>query len=251
MPGVDRVIRSNGEFFLRTAAASPGGTLVELDGVRAGVVPAAQERPLMNSVVCESGARLDDAGYATIAAAYEAAGVQAWTVWVDPSDGETAELLQARGHVLDAQPRAMVAAIGDVAERPVIAGSLVRDPGFEVLARLNDDVYGYPGSFARTLTGSVLGCFAATIEVDGEPATAGLACDVDDDCHISLIATLQSHRGKGFATAIIRHLTADAADRGRSTTSLVATRAGAPVYARMGYEDVGWLDMWERTVVPR
>jgi GNAT superfamily N-acetyltransferase len=246
MPGVDLVIRSNGEFFLRAAAASPGGSLVEFDGVRAGVVPAAPERPLMNSVVCERGARFDPGDYATIAAAYQAAGVSGWTVWVDPADGETAELLKSRGHVLDAQPRAMVADIGDVAERPAVAGSLVPDPCLGRIARLNDEVYGYPGSFVRTLTGTVDGCFAVTIDVDGEPAAAGVACDVDDDCHITLMATLQPYRGRGFATAIIRHLTADAAERGRSTTSLVATRAGAPVYTRMGYRDVGWLDMWER-----
>jgi len=246
MPDAERVLSSNGEFFLRAAAASPGGSVVELDGIRAGVVPAAPERPLMNSVLCERGASLDDPGYATLAAAYQSAGVQGWTVWVDPSDRHIADLLQSKGHVLDGQPRAMVAAVGDIADRPHAGGSVVRDPGMDVVARLNDAVYGYPGSLARSLAGTLDGCFAVSIEVGGEPAAVGMACDVDDDCHITLIATLEPHRGQGFATAVVRHLVADAADRGRSTTSLIATKAGAPVYTRMGYRDVGWIDMWER-----
>jgi hypothetical protein len=38
----------------------------------------------------------------------------------------------------------------------------------------------------------------------------------------------------------------DARDRGRKTTTLQATKAGAPIYERLGYHDFGALQMWER-----
>ena len=37
----------------------------------------------------------------------------------------------------------------------------------------------------------------------------------------------------------------DARDRGCTTSSLQATKAGFPVYQRLGYQDVCALDMWE------
>jgi hypothetical protein len=37
-----------------------------------------------------------------------------------------------------------------------------------------------------------------------------------------------------------------AAQRGRLTTTLVATALGAPVYRKVGYRDFGALIMWER-----
>jgi hypothetical protein len=39
---------------------------------------------------------------------------------------------------------------------------------------------------------------------------------------------------------------ADAQDRGRLTTTLVATKLGRPVYERLGYRDFGAIEMWER-----
>ena len=44
----------------------------------------------------------------------------------------------------------------------------------------------------------------------------------------------------------MRTLVRDGVDRGCTTTTLIATRAGAPVYERLGYRDVGHLQMWER-----
>ena len=48
----------------------------------------------------------------------------------------------------------------------------------------------------------------------------------------------------------------DARERGATTTSLQATKMGYPLYARLGYRDLGALQMWERRkggrpVVPR
>jgi len=38
----------------------------------------------------------------------------------------------------------------------------------------------------------------------------------------------------------------DARERGCTTTSLQATKMGQPVYDRLGYRDLGPIQMWER-----
>ena len=52
-------------------------------------------------------------------------------------------------------------------------------------------------------------------------------------------ATLPEARGRGLATALMRQALLDAGERGCVTTSLQATAMGRPVYARMGYRDLG------------
>jgi hypothetical protein len=43
----------------------------------------------------------------------------------------------------------------------------------------------------------------------------------------------------------MRKAMADAAGRGRRTSTLQATKLGVPVYRRCGYADFGALQMWE------
>jgi hypothetical protein len=38
----------------------------------------------------------------------------------------------------------------------------------------------------------------------------------------------------------------DARERGCETTSLQATQMGLPVYRRLGYRELGVIEMWER-----
>ncbi|MFL6041903.1 MAG: GNAT family N-acetyltransferase [Gaiellales bacterium] len=246
----DLVAASNAEFFMRVAALSPGGRAFELDGVRAAVSSAAPERPLLNSVAVLRRGALDEAAYERIAAAYAEAGVAGWTVWVDPADERTAQLLRSRGHVADAHPRTMAADVAEIAGEPSQRGGpLAPQPDMADFARVNDAVYGYPGSFERTV-GRIPGGTLHTYAVldGGDPVAVGGGVVLGSDLHISLVATLPEHRGRGHASRIIRRLAADSLARGCQTSTLVATKAGAPVYERLGYRDVGWLDMWELSV---
>src|SRR4051794_9093468 len=89
--------------------------VLQLGGVTAAITPAAPERSVLNGVVVENFAKLPDQ-LDTITAAYDAAGVRAWTVWVPEGETEARELLAARGHKLDATPAAMLLDLTELRE---------------------------------------------------------------------------------------------------------------------------------------
>jgi ribosomal protein S18 acetylase RimI-like enzyme len=82
--------------------------------------------------------------------------------------------------------------------------------------------------------------------VEGRPAATLAIHDHDGDAHVTLVGTLEAARGRGLATLLMRQALADARERGCTTTTLVATKMGHPVYARLGYRDFGRVQMWER-----
>ena len=219
--------------------------LQELDGVRAAVVPACPERSVMNSVCYDSAAQLA-AALDELAAVYEDAGVHAWTVWVPPGDREAASLLKGAGHVLDAAPEAMGMELSGV-ERPSDRLDWTRRAELGVVGPLNDRAYGYDRSFELALEGAqadALTAYAANL--DGRPASCCATLRLGGDCHVVLVATVPEARGRGLAGTLLAHALADARERGLETSSLVATKAGRPVYERLGYRGVGAVEMWER-----
>jgi len=238
-----RAAEANAASFVAIATASAGGRALEVPGVRAIATPAAPERPLFNAAFgLEPGALAR--AYDRLAGFYADAGIPRWTAFVDPADSESVAALAGNGHELDAEPRLMLAEVGDIAESgaPV---ELDPAPTPETIAALNDRVHGYPGGFARTLC-SLAGLDPLVAVVDSEPVACALAHDDGGDCHITLVATLPAHRRQGIASGLIRRLVRRGRDRGCTTTSLVATPAGAPVYERLGYRDLGSVQMWER-----
>jgi predicted GNAT family acetyltransferase len=61
-----------------------------------------------------------------------------------------------------------------------------------------------------------------------------------------MVATRPDARGRGLATALMCQAVSDARERGMQTTSLQATQMGRAIYARLGYRDLGAIQMWER-----
>jgi len=105
MPGVlEGMFATMRSFFTELAKVSPGGSVVELPGVTACLVPALGERSVFNSVIYEDAGQLE-AGLDEIAAAYDSAGVTALTVWSHESDVRVGEVLKRAGHTLDARDR--------------------------------------------------------------------------------------------------------------------------------------------------
>jgi GNAT superfamily N-acetyltransferase len=183
-----------------------------------------------------------------LAAAYESAGVEAWTVWVPQGDARAAEAIEAAGHVLDAVPRAMGVELGAV--EPPDLGELDWFPGCDLatVARVNDEAYGYgEDGFMPVISTLPPGeVHAYGVNVDGETSAVLIAIDAGEDVEIAWVATDEAVRGRGLATALMTQALWDARERGLTTATLQATRAGAPVYERVGFRDLGALEMWER-----
>jgi len=59
------------------------------------------------------------------------------------------------------------------------------------------------------------------------------------------VATPPEHRGRGIASWLLTSVLAEKAASGMATASLQATKAGAPLYERMGFADFGYIEMWE------
>jgi len=230
-----------------TGAGGETSRVVERDGVVASLAPAVPHASIVNSV----GYRDAEALQATLdelAAAYDEAGVRAWTVWVPEDDREAAALLEAAGHKLDATPTAMVA---DLANLPEPDGDLDWDASAEpaVVAEINDRAYEAPaGMFAAAITrfNEIDGLRLYQARVADEPACVLATYDNRDDCEIYLVATRAEQRGQGLARRLLHRALQEANERGMAISNLQATKLGYPVYARLGYEPICALEMWER-----
>lgn len=232
------------------ATAVEGARLVQRSGVVAAINPAAPDRSLFNSVYYDDSAALA-AAVDGLSAEYAEAGVRAWTVWVPDDDRATAELLDGRGHLLDAAPRAMALWLEDLAPEPPLA------EGFELTAgtvaeagTLNDRAYGHAGgAFSAALVREgeppVEWVFARR---DAEPASCVGGVELGEDLCVTLVATDPAHQGRGLASHALHALLRSARERGFVSASLQATKAGAPIYERLGFRDLGFIEMWENRV---
>jgi GNAT superfamily N-acetyltransferase len=233
-------------FYRLLAGASEGGRLYERDGITAAVVPTTPERSVCNGVVYDDAASLERA-LDLLASRYDEAGVRAWTVWVPERDREAAALLERHGHRLDAAPAAMAIELAGPSHASAPELELDANPDPADVGRLNDAAYGYEDQFARAL--ELMGPDAAYVyvaRVDGAPAACTVALDHERDCCITLVATLPAARGRGLASGLLTRALLDARSRGCETSSLQATKMGQPLYERLGYRDLGPIEMWER-----
>jgi GNAT superfamily N-acetyltransferase len=230
------------------ANGSTSGRSVERDGVLAAVIPAAPERAVVNSVVYRTQAGLE-AAYDDVAAAYSEIGAN-WTVWVPPGDDAAASFLESRGHVLDAQPMAMLHPLEDV-ERPEpdALSDWTADGDLADVGPLNDRAYGWgTDSFTRALVGfpaSATHVYVA--RDDGVPVGCLIMTDHAANTDVGLVAVVPEARGRGITQKLLGYALADAAERGSQTATLVATRMGYPVYERVGFRALEPISMWERT----
>lgn len=240
------LIRAGQPPFWRVMALSSGGAVYDDGDVFGAMVPAAPERSVFNSVFYREPRRLA-AALPELARRYDRAGVRAWTVWVPEADTAAAELLAEGGHVLDAAPRAMAMELARLAPpRPSVA-DVVESDDIGELARINDVAYAYPeGTFAAALGDAVPGTRTYLGLLGGVPVGCALAFRHGDDCAVAFVATRPEAQGHGVGAAVMGRLLADAREAGMRTTTLQATRAGRPLYKRLGYRDLGALQMWER-----
>jgi ribosomal protein S18 acetylase RimI-like enzyme len=243
---IERVVDGLFAFYGVCGGCSEDAHTIESDGVLAAVVPAAPERAVANGVAYRDADGLR-ATYDQIAAAYAEIGAR-WTVWVWPDDEATARFLEERGHVLDAQPTAMLRDLDGV-ERPApdALPDWTADGDFAVVGPLNDRAYSFgTDSFTRVLKQPPSNSIRVYVaRDDGDPVGCLLMTDHDGNSDVECVAVVPEARGRGISRNLLGHALADARERGIETSTLVSTVMGYPVYERLGYRALGRFQMWE------
>ena len=239
------------EFCRLVGRASPQARAVELEGVTASVTAVTPDRSITNSVVYDTTDHLS-AALPELEALYEEAGVRAWTVWVPAHDARSAQLLSEAGHKLDAAPAAMCMSLDDLAVAAPDDHDLDLDPEpqAQTLAHLNDRAYSFDTPDFTNALQSLPDLVIHVARVGGSPASCVGTYDHEGDAYIGFVATLPEARGRGLAGKLMALALHEARARGCTTTSLQATKMGYPVYLRIGYRDLGPLQMWERRAAP-
>jgi len=240
--------RSLARFLRLLVGGAADSRLFERRGVAAAVVPSVPQRSILNSVTYADAAALADA-LGDVGHAYEQAGVVAWTVWAPEDDEAAAEILSAAGHTLDGRPAAMSLELAEF--EPPELGDLdwdARASAAEV-GELNDRAYGWErGEAAAGLRdlkpGPTTHLYRA--RSGGQTASVAVIIDSGDEASVVLVATDPAHRGRGLSTRLMGAALGEARARGMRTSTLQASGAGEPVYARLGYRSFGRLHMWER-----
>ena len=231
------------------AELAADGVWIEDDGIAACVYPAAPERSVFNSVIWYEDAAALERSHERLREAYDSAGIEAWTVWVPEHDMDAAAFLESAGHRLDADPANMLLDLREFhAPDPPADVNWGCDATLEEWAEVNEAAYPWgDGSMQRGMLamGRLTGPVYAVRE-EGRAVSVLGAEDHDGDCYITLVATLPEWRGLGYAGVLMNEALRDAKARGCTTSSLQATKKGAPVYARVGYQTLGAFQMWER-----
>jgi GNAT superfamily N-acetyltransferase len=223
----------------------PDSRLIRRDGLLASLTPAAPQRSLFNSVFYDDPAALA-AEVDSLGELYDAHGIAAWTVWVPDEDCGTAALLADRGHALDAAPRAMAMELSKPIAVPAAPAGVEPGPCEPaVAAALNDRAYGYGvDGFRAAIAGETPIRWHGAYE-DAEPVGCIGTIEVGDDCCVTGVATPPERQGRGIAGWLLRRALAEARETGMRTASLQATKAGTPLYERLGFADFGFVEMWE------
>lgn len=117
-----------------------------------------------------------------------------------------------------------------------------------VVAAINDSAYPFDGTpfsdFTSQHPHGVTVNYVA--HLDGEPAATVVIFPVGGDASVWDVATLPEARGRGLCARLMHRALGDARANGCDFSSLQATKLGEPVYARLGYESQGALELWEK-----
>jgi ribosomal protein S18 acetylase RimI-like enzyme len=235
-------------FYRAMAGGSEGARLLTLEGIQATIVPAREWFSIFNSVFYRDPSDLERA-HPTLAAEYEAAGVQAWTVWVPPDDKSAASILESRGHALDSTPMLFAAAVDHLDLESRIDLDLDRQPTWEVVCKINDQAHDVLEPWSMAAVFEKMTDPASHLHVarrDGVSVAALIAREHDGDCYFWFVATVPEAQRGGLASELMRYALREARGRGCTSTSLESTKVAEPMYGRLGYQPLGRYQMWER-----
>lgn len=202
-------------------------------GVAAAVFPNEPERSVYNNALLERGlsARERREAVDAMEAAYASAGVDRFAAWVHESDQAMQADLEGRGYTLDTATRAMGMSLAHVLPpRPEVD---LAPPSWSEHLR----IAGMPLGFLAAVDPAAFHVVVALL--DGEPVATAIAFDLDGDCGIYNVGTLEHARRRGLGTALTVVLLRDALERGCATASLQATPMAERLYAALGFRDLG------------
>jgi GNAT superfamily N-acetyltransferase len=249
LPSDDRawfqLVLANQPPLWRLYTAACGGEVLTDGDVQAAIVPASPNRSFFNSVFYGDPEHLVDA-LPRLAEAYDAAGVNAWTVWIPADDKRARGGLAEAGHVLDATPRAMAFELSELS-LPVPDPELeIRsEMDMELIRVINETAYGFPAGDFPAMT-PLPDTEAYLASLDGDTVGTTLVWDRGADAEVTFVATLPEARGRGIGRRLLGYALERERERGKAASTLIATKLGFPVYEKLGYRDVGGLEMWER-----
>lgn len=239
--------------WIRSAAATGvDSRVIELEGVVAQVSPRVPDASLFNSVTYRDARALQTA-LTELETAYANARVRAWTVWAHESDADAAKLVGEAGHVLDSTPEGMGCSLDDLLA-PAHLDDLdyTLEPALADLQAVIARGYGLPLEMAEhTLAGVPrrADTVVALARWEDRPACTVQVTIAGEDAGVYAVATVPEARGRGLARRLQYVLLERARARGARTTTLQASALGRPVYAALGYESFGPMNMWERRIV--
>jgi GNAT superfamily N-acetyltransferase len=236
---VDRMLRTMRHAW--GAMGRRGSHWTERDGIGVLVSPHVPERSVVNSVTPDRGADVE-AAYDWLEEQF--AEVHAWTVWVPETETELIAFLESRGHKLDADPAMMVLDLPGW--EPPVEPVEWQPASVEELARINEAAYPWrDGSMERAILGAAFDDREFRLYLAEDAAVLGIN-DCDGDAGVFMVATLPEARGRGLSTRLLAAAMVEARDRGCEISTLQATKMGEPVYARLGYQRFGAIQMWEK-----
>ncbi|MFL5821414.1 MAG: GNAT family N-acetyltransferase [Solirubrobacteraceae bacterium] len=242
-----RMLAGMEAFFGLVGEGSAAGWTIRRDDLLASVCPELPRRSVFNSVVYRSTAALE-AALGELAATYDEAGVLAWTVWTPQRDLGAREALERAGHRLDATPQAMAARLEEIDVAGGAEGlDWERAQTVDEMCAILEPAFGWElGPASRVFARLPEHGHVYVARADGLASACVFALDAGDDCGIWNVGTLPETRGRGLGTGLMRQALIDARERCCATTSLQATAMGRPLYARLGYRELGVIEMWER-----
>ena len=215
------------------ARGATGAAVQRSPGVAIAVFPNAPERAVYNNALLERDLAAPERADALDAmeAAYAAAGVTRFAAWVHESDQAMRGDLERRGYTLQESTRAMGIALDDIRlPRPEIE---LGPPDWLEYLR----IIGVPAGF---LSGTDHAAFHVLVaRFDGGNVATAMAFDLDGDCGIYNVTTLERARGRGLGTALTALHVHDALARGCQTASLQSTEMAERMYAAVGFRDLG------------
>jgi ribosomal protein S18 acetylase RimI-like enzyme len=215
------------------ARGATGASLQRLPGVAAAIFPNEPERGVYNNALLERrlGARSRSDAVEVMETAYAAAGVDTFAAWVHESDRAMRDELGRRSYTLDTSTRAMGMSLDEIS-LPRLDVDLA-PPSLREHLR----IAGVPADFLAAADPAPFHILLGRL--DGETVATALAFDLDGDCGIYNVGTLEHARRRGLASALTAIQLSDALARGCETASLQATPMAERLYAAAGFRDLG------------